>query len=57
MKFGIFTNPASPGVISDGEKLRPIGRNNENYQAIKRQLDSLSRCHDGGNQGTLEWFT
>lgn len=24
---------------------------------IKRQMDSLSRCHDSGNQGTLEWFT
>ena len=20
-------------------------------------MDSLSRCHDSGNQGTLEWFT
>lgn len=38
MKFGIFTNPASPGVIPDGEKLRPIGRNNENYQALLEEL-------------------
>ena len=34
MKFGIFTNPASPGVIPDGEKLAPIGRNNERYQDL-----------------------
>ena len=40
MKFGIFTNPAMPGVIPDGKKLAPIGRNNERYQGL---LDELKR--------------
>ena len=40
MKFGIFTNPAMPGVITDGKKLAPIGRNNERYQEL---LDELKR--------------
>ena len=40
MKFGIFTNPAMPGVIPDGKTLAPIGRNNERYQGL---LDELKR--------------
>ncbi len=40
MKFGIFTNPAMPGVIPDGKRLAPIGRNNERYQGL---LDELKR--------------
>ena len=40
MKFGIFTNPAMPGIIPDGKRLAPIGRNNERYQEL---LDELKR--------------
>ena len=40
MKFGIFTNPAMPGVIADGKELAPIGRNNERYQEL---LDEMKR--------------
>ncbi len=41
MKFGIFTNPASPGVIPDGEKLAPIGRNNERYQELIEEMKRI----------------
>ena len=41
MKFGVFTNPASPGVIPDGKAMRPIGRNNERYQAMLEELKRI----------------
>ena len=49
MKFGVFTNPASPGVIPDGKSMRPIGRNNERYQDM---LDELKRiCYAAEEMG------
>lgn len=41
MKFGIFTNPATPGVIPDGVRLAPIGRNNDRYQALLEELKRI----------------
>ena len=41
MKFGIFTNPASPGVINEGKKIRGIDRNNEVYQAMLKELKQI----------------
>ena len=41
MKFGIFTNPATPGVIPDGVRLAPIGRNNDRYQALLEELKQI----------------
>ena len=41
MKFGIFTNPASPGVIPDGKRLAPIGRNNDRYQELLGELKRI----------------
>ena len=41
MKFGIFTNPATPGVIPDGVRLAPIGRNNDRYQQLLEELKRI----------------
>ena len=41
MKFGIFTNPAMPGVIPDGVRLAPIGRNNERYQGLLDEMKQI----------------
>ena len=34
MKFNLLTLPTIPGMMEDGERLRPIARNNERYQQM-----------------------
>ena len=34
MKFQLFVLPTIPGILEDGERLRPIARNNERFQQM-----------------------
>ncbi|MEE9248385.1 MAG: LLM class flavin-dependent oxidoreductase [Dehalococcoidia bacterium] len=34
MKFQLFVLPTVPGILEDGERLRPIARNNERFQQM-----------------------
>ena len=40
MKFNLLILPTIPGMMEDGERLRPIARNNERYQQM---LDEVSQ--------------
>lgn len=59
MKFMLFVLPTVPGTLEDRKRLRPIGRNNEQYalagtpDQVKREIETLHRI---GNEGELEWF-
>ena len=41
MKFQLFVLPTIPGMREDGERLRPIGRNNERYQEMLHEVRQL----------------
>lgn len=41
MKFQLFILPTIPGTIEDGERLRPIGRNNERFQEMIDQTRQI----------------
>jgi alkanesulfonate monooxygenase SsuD/methylene tetrahydromethanopterin reductase-like flavin-dependent oxidoreductase (luciferase family) len=41
MKFQLFCLPTVPGTLEDRERLRPIGRNNERFQAMIDELRQL----------------
>src|SRR5689334_21181929 len=46
MKFLFFVLPTVPGTLEDRERLRPIGRNNERYQAMLSELRELAVMAD-----------
>ncbi len=41
MKFTLFVLPTVPGTLEDRERLRPIGRNNERFQAMLDEVRTL----------------
>jgi alkanesulfonate monooxygenase SsuD/methylene tetrahydromethanopterin reductase-like flavin-dependent oxidoreductase (luciferase family) len=41
MKFSLFVLPTVPGTLEDRERLRPIGRNNERFQAMLDEVRTL----------------
>ena len=41
MKFCLFVLPTVPGTMEDRERLRPIGRNNERFQAMIDEVRTL----------------
>ena len=42
MKFQLFVLPTIPGIVEDGERLRPIGRNNEKFQEMLDQVRQIA---------------
>jgi alkanesulfonate monooxygenase SsuD/methylene tetrahydromethanopterin reductase-like flavin-dependent oxidoreductase (luciferase family) len=46
MKFMLFVLPTVPGTLEDREKLRPIGRNTERYQAMLDELREIAQLAD-----------
>ena len=41
MKFQLFILPTIPGILEDGERLRPIGRNNQRYQQMIDEMRQI----------------
>ncbi|MCH8090697.1 MAG: LLM class flavin-dependent oxidoreductase, partial [Chloroflexi bacterium] len=41
MKFQLFVLPTVPGIIEDGERLRPIARNNERFQQMLDEVKQI----------------
>ena len=41
MKFQLFIIPSIPGLLEDGVRLRPIGRNNERYQEMLDEMRKI----------------
>ncbi|MQA85476.1 MAG: LLM class flavin-dependent oxidoreductase [Streptosporangiales bacterium] len=46
MKFQLFVLPTIPGSLEDRERLRPIGRNRERYQAMLEEVRQLAVIAD-----------
>jgi alkanesulfonate monooxygenase SsuD/methylene tetrahydromethanopterin reductase-like flavin-dependent oxidoreductase (luciferase family) len=46
MKFMLFVLPTVPGTLEDRERLRPIGRNTERYQAMLDELREIAQLAD-----------
>ena len=42
MKFNLFLLPTIPATFEEREKLRPIGRNNEKYQALLKEVRDIA---------------
>ncbi|MDO9710092.1 LLM class flavin-dependent oxidoreductase [Paracraurococcus lichenis] len=42
MKFMLFVLPTIPGTLEDRQRLRPIGRNNERFQAMLDEVRKLA---------------
>ena len=43
MKFNLFVLPTIPATFEEREKLRPIGRNNDKYQAMLTELREIAQ--------------
>ncbi len=43
MKFNLFVLPTIPGTFEEREKLRPIGRNNDKYQELLKELRDIAQ--------------
>ena len=43
MKFNLFLLPTIPATFEEREKLRPIGRNNEKYQDLLKELRDIAQ--------------
>ena len=41
MKFQLFVLPTIPGILEDGERLRPIARNNDRFQEMLEQVRQI----------------
>ena len=41
MKFQLFVLPTIPGILEDGERLRPIARNNDHFQEMLEQVRQI----------------
>ena len=41
MKFQLFVLPTIPGILEDGQRLRPIARNNERFQEMLEQVRQI----------------
>ena len=46
MKFNLFVLPTIPATPEERERLRPIGRNNEHFQEMIRQMRELAVMAD-----------
>ena len=46
MKFNLFVLPTVPGTPEERERLRPIGRNNDHFQEMIRQMRELAVIAD-----------
>ena len=43
MKFNLFVLPTIPATFEEREKLRPIGRNNDKYQELLKELRDIAQ--------------
>ena len=43
MKFNLFVLPTIPATFEERERLRPIGRNNDKYQAMLTELREIAQ--------------